>query len=82
MFGLGKTLTFIICILGWLKSYLRVVLLCLGFDWKIYGEKEETSHFWQIRCSTSMRRSARLSVGLRLGVGTPRRTRGLSFQNF
>ena len=27
MFRLGKTLTFIICILGWLKSGLGVVLL-------------------------------------------------------
>ena len=71
MFGLGKTLTFIICILGWVKSYLGVVLLCMGFGWKISGEKEETSHLWQIRCSTSRLRSARLSVGLRLGVGMP-----------
>ena len=37
----------LICILGWLKSDLGVVLLCFGFDWKIYGENEETAHFWQ-----------------------------------
>ena len=48
MFGLGKTLTFIICILGWLKSNLGVVLLCFGFDWQISGEKEETVNFWEI----------------------------------
>ena len=69
MFGLGKTLTFIICILGWLKSALGVVFLCFGFDWQIFGEKEETAHFWQIRCSTPRRRSARLGVGLHLGIG-------------
>ena len=51
MFGLGKTLTFIIGILGWLKSDLEVVLLYFGFDWQISGEKEETAHFWQIRRS-------------------------------
>ena len=70
MFGLGKTLTFIICILGWLKSDLGVVLLCFSFDWKISGEKEETAPFWQIRRSTPRRRSACLSIGLYLGVGT------------
>ena len=46
MFGLGKTLTFIINVfLGWLEPYLEVVLLCFGFDWQIYGEKGETAHF-------------------------------------
>ena len=60
----------LICILGWLMSDLRVVLLCFGFDWKISGEKEETAHLWQIRLSMPRRRSARLSVGLCLGVGT------------
>ena len=45
MFGLGKTLTLIICIFGWLKSDLGVVFLCFGFDWKISGEKEETANF-------------------------------------
>ena len=45
MFGLEKTLTFIIKVfLGWLKLNL-VVLLCFGFDWQISGEKEETAHF-------------------------------------
>ena len=29
----------LICILGWLKPDLGVVLLCFGFDWKISGEK-------------------------------------------
>ena len=29
----------LICILGWLKSYLGVVLLYYGFDWQISGEK-------------------------------------------
>ena len=49
MFGLGKTLTFIIkVLLGWLKLNLGVVLLCFGFDWKISGEKEETAHLWKI----------------------------------
>ena len=38
----------LICILGWLKSDLRVVLLCFGFDWKISGEKGEIVHLWQI----------------------------------
>ena len=28
-----------ICILGWLKSDLGVVLFCFGFDWQIFGEK-------------------------------------------
>ena len=56
----------LICILGWLKLDLVVVFLCFGFDWQISGEKEETSHFWQIRRSTPRRRSARLGVGLRL----------------
>ena len=42
MFGLGKTLTFIIKVfLGWFKSYLGVVLLCFGFDWQISGEKKK-----------------------------------------
>ena len=68
--GKGKTLTFIICILGWLKSVLRVVLLCFGVDWQIYGEKWETGHFWKIQRSMPRRRSARLSVGLHLGIGT------------
>ena len=45
MFGFGKTLTFIICILGWVKSDLGVVLLCFAFDWQISGEKEKTAHF-------------------------------------
>ena len=70
MFRLGKTLTFIICILGWLKSDLGVVLLYFGFEWQISGEKEEIAHLWQIQHSTPRRRSAHLSVGLRLGVGT------------
>ena len=35
----------LICILGWLKLDLGVVLLCFGFDWQIFGEKEETAHF-------------------------------------
>ena len=56
MFGLGKTLTFIICILGWLKSDLGVVLLCFSFDWKISGEKEETT-------PSGKSDSLRLSVG-------------------
>ena len=60
----------LICILGWPKSILGVVLLCFGFDWKISSEKEETAHFWQIRCSTPRHRSARLDIGLRLGLGT------------
>ena len=34
----------LICILGWLKSDLRVVLLCFGFDLQIYGENGETTH--------------------------------------
>ena len=71
MFGLGKTLTLIIKVfLGWLKSDLGVVLFCFGFDWQISGEKEETALFWKIRCSTPRRKSARLDLGLRLGVGT------------
>ena len=71
MFGLGKTLTFIIKVfLGWLKSDLGVVLLCFGFDWQISGEKGETAHFWKIRRSTPRRRSACLGIGLHLGVGT------------
>ena len=71
MFGLGKTLTFIIKVfLGCLKSVLGVILLCFGFDWQISDEKEETAHFWQIQRSTLRRRNASLSVGLRLGVGT------------
>ena len=70
MFGLGKTLTFIICILGWLKSDLGVVLLCFSFDFQIYGEKGETAHLWQIRRSTPRCRTACLSVGLHLGVET------------
>ena len=47
----------IICILGWLKSNLRVVLLCFGFDWQISGEKVETTHFWKIRHFTPRHRS-------------------------
>ena len=47
----------LICILGWLKSDLGVVLLCFGFDWQISSEKEEIAHFWQIRRSTPRRRS-------------------------
>ena len=71
MFGLGKTLTFIIKVfLGWLKSNLGVVFLFFGFDWKISGEKGEIAHFWKIRLSTPRRRSSRLEVGLRLGIGT------------
>ena len=35
----------LICILGWFKSDLGVVLLCFGFDWKISGEKRETGRF-------------------------------------
>ena len=70
MFGLGKTLTFIICILGWLKSDLGFFLLCFGFDWKISSEKEETANFQQIRRSTPRHRSTCLDVGLHLGVGT------------
>ena len=53
----------LICILCWLKSDLGVVLLCFGFDWQIFGEKEETAHFWQIRRSTLRCRSACLGVG-------------------
>ena len=60
----------LICILGWLKLVLGVVLFCFGFDWKIYGEKRETARFWKIRHSTPRRRSARLGIGLRLDVGT------------
>ena len=59
----------LICILGWLKSDLGVLLLCFGFEWKSFGEKEETTHFRQIRCSTPKRRSVRLSVGLCLSIG-------------
>ena len=29
----------LICILGWLKSDLEVVLLSFGFDWQISSEK-------------------------------------------
>ena len=53
-----------------LKSNLGVVLLFFGFDWQISSEKLETTHFCKIECSTPRRRSARLSVGLHLGVGT------------
>ena len=68
MFGLGKTLTFVIKVFfGCLKSILGVVLLCFDFDWQIYGEKVETAHFWKIRCSTPRRRSAHLGVALYLG---------------
>ena len=50
--------------------YLEVVLLFIGFDWQISSENGETAHFWQNRLSTPRRRSVRLGVGLRLGVGT------------
>ena len=71
MFGLGKTLTLIIKVfLSWLKSDLGVVLFLFGFDCQISGEKEETALFWKIQCSTPRRRSARLGLGLRLGIGT------------
>ena len=60
----------LICILGWLKSVLGVVLLCFGFDWQIFGEKGEIAYFWQIQRSMPRSRSAHLGVGLRLGVGT------------
>ena len=59
-----------ICILGWLKSNLRVVLLCFGFELQIFGEKGETVCLWKIRSFMPRCRSARLSVGLYLGVGT------------
>ena len=29
----------LIYILGWLKSDMRVILFCFGFDWKISSEK-------------------------------------------
>ena len=35
----------LICILGWLKSDLEIVLLGFGFDWQIFGEKGEIAHF-------------------------------------
>ena len=35
----------LICILGWLKLDLGIVLLCFGFDLKISGEKGETARF-------------------------------------
>ena len=57
----------LICILGWLKSDLRVVLLCFGFDWQIFDEKEETAHFWKIRRSTPRRRSPPRCRNPRLG---------------
>ena len=57
----------LICILGWLKLDLGVVLLCFSFDLQISDEKGETGHFWKIRRSTPRRRSARLSVGGGLG---------------
>ena len=41
MFGLGKTLIFIICILGWLKSYLGAVLLCFGMIGKFLVKKRK-----------------------------------------
>ena len=53
----------LICILGWIKSDLGVVLFCFGFDCQIFGEKEETAHLWKIRRSTPKRRSAGLGIG-------------------
>ena len=38
----------LICILGWPKSDLGVVLLWFGFDLQIYGEKGETANLWKI----------------------------------
>ena len=57
MFGLGKTLTFIINVfLGWLKSDLGVVLLYFGFDWQISVKKRKMPIFGKFD-------------SLRLGVG-------------
>ena len=35
----------LICILGWLKLDLRVVLLCFSFNLQIFGEKKGNCHF-------------------------------------
>ena len=51
----------LICILGWLKLDLGVVLLCCGFDLQISGEERETAHFWKIQRFTPRCRSARLN---------------------
>ena len=57
----------LICILGWLKYNLRVVLLYFGFDWQISGEKEEIAKFWQIRRSTPRHTSPSRHRNPRLG---------------
>ena len=42
---MGSLNSSLICILGWLKPDLRVVLFGFGFDLQIYGVKAETAHF-------------------------------------
>ena len=78
MFGLEKTLTFIIKVfLGWFKSILWLVLSLSYFGMKISNEKGETTHLWQIQRSTPRRRSARLdelSDPPRRSSASPRQT--------
>ena len=59
----------LICILGWFKSDLGVVLLYFGFDLQISYENGEIVHFWKIWCFMPRRRSTCLSEGLRLDEG-------------